>query len=114
MQWVDQAGSSPKIENYLGFPEGIKRSRPSPNAPASKACRFGAEILVARAGRPRKIVAGKGIGYPRTMGRRLLLAPRFAPLGSIYRRLGPAERGALIRRRVVYYGAGASEAIAVQ
>jgi thioredoxin reductase (NADPH) len=56
-----QAGSTSKIENYLGFPEGIsgmdlaKRAR-------DQACRFGAEILQLREGVRAEFHPGKGIG----------------------------------------------------
>jgi thioredoxin reductase (NADPH) len=44
-----QAGSSPKIENYLGFPGGISGADLAHRA-RKQADRFGAEILIAREG----------------------------------------------------------------
>jgi thioredoxin reductase (NADPH) len=44
-----QAASSPKIENYLGFPEGVSGADLADNA-RRQAERFGAEILIAREG----------------------------------------------------------------
>ena len=44
-----QAGSSPKIENYLGFPSGLSGADLAERA-REQACRFGAEILIAREG----------------------------------------------------------------
>ena len=42
-----QAGQSSRIENYLGFPVGIERRRPSAAGDA-QAQRFGAELLTAQ------------------------------------------------------------------
>jgi thioredoxin reductase (NADPH) len=44
-----QAGTSPKIENYLGFPEGISGAELAERA-REQASKFGAEILIHRAG----------------------------------------------------------------
>src|SRR4030081_1495358 len=57
-----QAASSPKIENYLGFPEGISGAELADRARA-QAQRFGAEILLAREGVRGEFTAGKRIGY---------------------------------------------------
>src|SRR6202043_2650123 len=56
-----QAGSSPKIENYLGFPEGISGADLAERA-REQACRFGAEILLGREGVRGEFVPGKGVG----------------------------------------------------
>src|SRR6202000_1570699 len=57
-----QAGSSPKIENYLGFPEGISGADLAERA-REQACRFGAEILIGREGVRGEFLPGAGIGY---------------------------------------------------
>jgi thioredoxin reductase (NADPH) len=57
-----QAGSSPKIENYLGFPAGISGADLAERA-REQACRFGAEILLTREGVRGEFKAGKRIGY---------------------------------------------------
>src|SRR6185436_11157603 len=57
-----QAGSSPKIENYLGFPQGISGADLAERA-REQACRFGAEILIAREGVRGEFSAGKRVGY---------------------------------------------------
>src|SRR6476661_10860802 len=56
-----QAGSSPKIENYLGFPQGISGAELAERA-REQACRFGAEILIAREGVRGEFSAGKRVG----------------------------------------------------
>src|SRR6202023_2514396 len=57
-----QAGSSSKIENYLGFPEGISGAALAERA-REQACRFGAEILLGREGVRGEFLPGKGVGY---------------------------------------------------
>src|SRR5712671_4019949 len=57
-----QAGSSPKIENYLGFPEGISGAQLAERA-REQACRFGAEILLLREGVRGEFQPGKGTVY---------------------------------------------------
>src|ERR1700726_4669517 len=56
-----QAGSSPKIENYLGFPGGISGADLAERA-RQQALRFGAEILLNREGVRGEFMPGKGIG----------------------------------------------------
>jgi thioredoxin reductase (NADPH) len=57
-----QAGSSSKIENYLGFSQGISGADMAERA-REQACRFGAEILVGREGVRGEFLPGKGVGY---------------------------------------------------
>jgi thioredoxin reductase (NADPH) len=57
-----QAASSPKIENYLGFPQGISGAELAERA-REQALRFGAEILIAREGVRGEFTAGKRVGY---------------------------------------------------
>src|ERR1700723_4593651 len=53
-----QAGSSSKIENYLGFPDGITGADLAERA-REQACRFGAEILLLREGVRGEFLPGK-------------------------------------------------------
>lgn len=57
-----QAGTSPKIENYLGFPRGISGAELAERA-LEQAERFGAEILLLREGVRAEFSTGKGVGY---------------------------------------------------
>jgi thioredoxin reductase (NADPH) len=57
-----QAGTSPKIENYLGFPGGISGAELAERA-LEQADRFGAEILLLREGVRAEFSTGKGVGY---------------------------------------------------
>ena len=57
-----QASTSPKIENYLGFPQGISGAELAERA-REQALRFGAEILLHRTGVRGEFLAGRGIGY---------------------------------------------------
>ena len=103
-----QAGSSPKIENYLGFPEGISGADLAERA-REQACRFGVEILVARAGIRGEVVAGKGIGYLDD-GTKIIARASICATGVDYRKLGLPNEDRLFGAGV-YYGAGASEAM---
>jgi thioredoxin reductase (NADPH) len=103
-----QAGSSPKIENYLGFPEGISGADLAERA-REQACRFGAELLVARAGVRGEVVAGKGIGYLED-GTKIIARASVCATGVDYRKLGLPNEDRLFGAGV-YYGAGASEAM---
>ncbi len=102
-----QAGTSPKIENYLGFPDGIAGAELALRA-REQACRFGAEILLLREGVRGEFLPGKGIGYL-SDGTKIIARTSICATGVEYRRLNlPNEER--FREAGVYYGAGASEA----
>src|SRR5260370_16930148 len=57
-----QASTSPKIENYLGFPGGISGADLALCA-REQACHFGPEILLLREGVRGEFNPGRGISY---------------------------------------------------
>lgn len=102
-----QAASSPKIENYLGFPEGISGAELADRA-RRQACRFGAEILLQREGVRGEFKPGKGIGYLAD-GTKIVARACICATGVNYRRLGLPNEERFFGAGI-YYGAGASEA----
>jgi len=102
-----QAGSSPKIENYLGFPEGISGVQLAERA-RTQACRFGAELLVGREGVRGEFLPGKGVGYLAD-GTKIVAKSTICATGVDYRRLDLPNENRFLGAGV-YYGAGASEA----
>jgi thioredoxin reductase (NADPH) len=102
-----QAASSPKIENYLGFPQGISGAELAERA-REQACRFGAEILLLREGIRGEFMPGKGIGYLAD-GSKIVAHASVCATGIAYRRLGLPNEDRFLGAGV-YYGAGASEA----
>ena len=103
-----QAGSSPKIENYLGFPHGISGAELAERA-REQAIHFGTEILLQREGVRGEVVAGKGIGYLED-GTKIIARASGCATGVAYRRLGLPNEDRFFGAGV-YYGAGASEAM---
>jgi len=101
-----QAASSSRIENYLGFPDGISGAELAERA-REQACKFGAEILIARAGVRAEMAAGKGVGYLED-GTKIVASASVCATGVEYRRLGLPNAERLLGAGV-YYGAGASE-----
>jgi thioredoxin reductase (NADPH) len=106
-----QAGSTSKIENYLGFPDGVSGTELAERARA-QAVRFGAEILLARAGVRADFSTGNGIVYLED-GSRITARTSVCATGVAYRLLGLPEE-ARFSGAGVYYGAGASEASLVR
>ncbi len=103
-----QAGTSSKIENYLGFPKGITGAELAERA-REQACRFGAEILLAREGVRGEFSAGKGTGYLAD-GTKIVARAAICATGVAYRRLGLPDEEKYFGAGL-YYGAGASEAL---
>jgi thioredoxin reductase (NADPH) len=102
-----QAGSSYRIENYLGFPSGISGAELAERA-REQACRFGAEILLGREGIRGEFLPGKRVGYLAD-GTKLVARSTICATGVEYRRLGLPNESRFLGAGV-YYGAGASEA----
>jgi thioredoxin reductase (NADPH) len=102
-----QAGSSSRIENYLGFPMGISGQELAGRA-YSQAQKFGAQVTVAKgarslrcAKRPYSIELEDGTAIP---ARTIVIAT-----GASYRKLGVADL-ARFEGAGVYYGATPMEA----
>ena len=102
-----QAGTSSKIENYLGFPDGISGADLAQRA-RDQACKFGAEILIGREGVRGEFLPGVGVGYLAD-GTKIVARSTICATGVQYRRLGLANEDRFLGAGV-YYGAGASEA----
>ena len=102
-----QAGSSPKIENYLGFPDGISGADLADRA-RHQASKFGAEILLARKGVRGEFTTAKRVGYLED-GTKIIARAAICATGIEYRKLGLANEDKFYGQGV-YYGAGASEA----
>src|SRR5664279_5046447 len=104
-----QAGQSSRIENYLGFPDGVSGSRLTARA-RRQAARFGAEFVTAR-----EVVGLEVTGSARTIrfadGDTLSAHSLILATGVTYRQLtGPGL--AQLTGRGVYYGSAMSEASA--
>ena len=102
-----QAGSSPKIENYLGFPSGVAGADLAERA-REQACRFGAEILLAREGVRGEFSTGKRVGYLAD-GTKIVARSAICATGVGYHKLGLPNENKFLGAGL-YYGAGASEA----
>jgi thioredoxin reductase (NADPH) len=102
-----QAGSSSKIENYLGFPTGISGQELAARA-LSQAEKFGAEMMVAKGARglswERRPYAIEIDGGPSVPGRTVVIAS-----GARYRKLG-VENLERVEGVGVYYSAMPIEA----
>lgn len=102
-----QAGSSSRIENYLGFDQGISGTELAERA-RRQADKFGVEILLAREGRGAQLQPGRGVGVLED-GTRIVARASICATGVAYRRLGLPEESRFLGAGL-YYGAGASEA----
>jgi len=102
-----QAGSSPRIENYLGFPQGISGADLAERA-RDQARRFGAEILLGREGVRGEFHPGKSVGTLAD-GTKIIARAAICATGVQYHRLGLPNEDQFFGAGL-YYGAGASEA----
>jgi thioredoxin reductase (NADPH) len=102
-----QAGSSSKIENYLGFPQGITGADLA-KAAREQACRFGAEILMLRHNVARELNPARKVGYL-SDGNKISAKAVICSTGIKYRRLNLPNEDRLMNVGV-FLGAGASEA----
>jgi thioredoxin reductase (NADPH) len=102
-----QAGSSSKIENYLGFPEGISGAELAERA-RQQASRFGTEILLAREGVRAECTPRQIAGYLAD-GTKIVARTTICATGVEYRSLGLPNENQFLGAGL-YYGAGASEA----
>jgi thioredoxin reductase (NADPH) len=102
-----QAGSSSRIENYLGFPLGISGQDLAGRAYA-QAQKFGAQVMIAKGATrltcDRKPYAIEVEGGPKVSARTIVIAS-----GAEYRKLG-VENIARFENAGVYHGATAMEA----
>jgi thioredoxin reductase (NADPH) len=102
-----QAGSSSKIENYLGFPTGLSGQELA-NRSIAQAQKFGAQLMVAQSvvhidssGQPYKVVLESGLKFN---ARSIVIAT-----GAQYARL-PVEEADAFTGRGIYYNATHMEA----
>src|SRR4051812_9007568 len=102
-----QAGSTSRIENYLGFPDGISGAELAERA-REQVCRFGGEILLAREGVRAECLPHQMGGYLAD-GTKIIARATICATGVAYRRLGLPHEDRF-RGAGLYYGAGASEA----
>jgi thioredoxin reductase (NADPH) len=102
-----QAGSTSRIENYLGFPEGISGAELASRA-RGQALRLGAEILLAAECVGGKLSEGSFLGMLDS-GDTVRSRSIVCATGVDYTRLNLANEERLLGRGF-YYGAGSSEA----
>ena len=102
-----QAGSSSKIENYLGFPTGISGQELAGRA-YTQAQKFGAQLMVARAA-DRLSCEQQPYSVEIDGGTKLLTRAIVIATGAQYRKL-PLENLAQFEGTGVYYGATFVEA----
>ncbi len=102
-----QAGTTSRIENYLGFPTGISGADLAERA-HEQACRFGAEFLLLREGVGGEFLPGKAVGHLAD-GTTIVARSSICATGVQYRRLNLPQEQKFFGAGL-YYGAGVSEA----
>ena len=91
-----QAGTSSKIENYLGFPDGISGADLAKRA-REQACRFGTEILMLREGVRGEFDAGQRYWLPRRRYENCRARDHLRDRSEVPQ-AGPGQRRCLSRR----------------
>ncbi|WP_203135639.1 NAD(P)/FAD-dependent oxidoreductase [Microbacterium sp. JZ31] len=104
-----QAGSSSLIENYLGFPSGVRGAELMERA-RQQAVAFGAELLLMRQ-KIRGEIRQHGSRSAFSDGTQIAATAVIAATGVAWRRLGLENEDRFLGAGV-YYGAGTSEALA--
>jgi thioredoxin reductase (NADPH) len=102
-----QAGTTSRIENYLGFPDGIAGADLAERA-REQACRFGAEFLLLREGVGGEFLPGEIVGRLAD-GTKIIARSSICATGVQYRRLNLLNEEKYFGAGL-YYGAGVSEA----
>jgi thioredoxin reductase (NADPH) len=103
-----QAGSSSRIENFLGFPDGISGAELAERA-RRQALKFGCEIFQLQEGVYAKFIDGK-IHANLADGVQIVASANICATGVEYSRLGLPEENRFVGAGI-YYGAGFSEAL---
>ena len=103
-----QAGTTSKIENYLGFPTGIAGADLAERA-REQACRFGAEFLLLREGVRGRISPRQVESAILPTARKIIARSSICATGVQYRRLNLLNEQEFFGAGL-YYGAGVSEA----
>ena len=103
-----QAGTTSRIDNYLGFPDGISGAELAERA-REQACRFGAEFLLLREGVGGEFLPGKIVGHLAD-GTKIIARTSICATGVQYRRLNLPREQEFVGTGL-YYGAGVSEAM---
>jgi thioredoxin reductase (NADPH) len=103
-----QAGTSSRIENYLGFPGGISGNDLAERA-RQQAVKFGVDILLIRKSVKAQFIDQK-LHVDFTDGNKIIARANISATGVEYARLNIPNEAQYLNAGV-YYGAGASEAI---
>lgn len=102
-----QAGTSSLIENYMGFPDGVRGSELADRA-RQQAVKFGADIVLFREGVKGEFCDGRFCTYLAD-GTRIVSKANICATGIDYQRLNLVHEESFLNRGL-YYGAGTSEA----
>lgn len=103
-----QAGTSSRIENYLGFPNGISGSELAERA-KQQAIKFGVDLLLIRRSLKAEFIDRK-LHVDMVDGSKIIARSNISATGVEYSRLNLPQEDRFLNLGI-YYGAGASEAL---